>query len=101
MPDEATVREGGTVTFNVNGGGHGIAVYLSARTPREKTFRKTLCQGGAGVCNATTGTANLAYDIVDRHAPSHHRDRYGRESTAHRRSVPRFLSTSGQFPVSR
>jgi hypothetical protein len=36
VPDEATIRERGTVTFRVNGGGHGIAIYpVSKRTTRE------------------------------------------------------------------
>ena len=36
VPDDATIRKGGTVTFVVNGGGHGIAIYpVSTETTRE------------------------------------------------------------------
>ena len=27
VPDEVTIAKGGTVTFMVNGGGHGVAIY--------------------------------------------------------------------------
>ena len=36
VPDETTIRKGGTVTFVVNGGGHGIAIYpVSKNTTRD------------------------------------------------------------------
>ena len=36
VPNDTTVRKGGTVTFVVNGGGHGIAIYpVSKHTTRE------------------------------------------------------------------
>ena len=36
IPEDATIQKGGTVTFVVNGGGHGIAIYpVSKDTTRE------------------------------------------------------------------
>jgi hypothetical protein len=36
VPDEVTIRKRGTVTFRMNGGGHGLAIYpVSRRTTRE------------------------------------------------------------------
>jgi len=66
-PDDATVRVDGTVTFNVNGGGHGIAIYPVSRNTTREDISEDLCQGGAGLCNAATGTANNAYMVVDGH----------------------------------
>lgn len=89
MPDDVTIRKGGTVTFIVNGGGHGIAIHeVNKKTTREDVA-DDLCQGGAdeadrrgrnAVCNGTiitpgvdvngvsttiTGTDNLNYKITD------------------------------------
>ena len=48
VPDEVTILKGGTVTFQVNGGGHGVAIYpVSARTTRED-IEQDLCQTGPG-----------------------------------------------------
>ena len=41
VPDDATIRKGGTVTFVVNGPGHGIAIYRSARTRRGTTLERS------------------------------------------------------------
>ena len=98
LPDEATVREGGTVTFNVNGGGHGIAVYPVSKNTTREDISKDLCQGGAGLCNATTGTANLAYDVVD----GRHHLIIETDTAANQPRIDdpfhRFLSTSGSIP---
>jgi plastocyanin len=89
LPDDVTIRKGGTVTFVVNGGGHGIAIHeINKKTTRED-IAEDLCQGGANeadrrgrnaVCNASivtplvdvngvsttiTGTDNLNYTISD------------------------------------
>ncbi|HEY1308256.1 MAG TPA: hypothetical protein VGF24_32125 [Vicinamibacterales bacterium] len=65
VPDEAFVREGGTVTFNVNGGGHGIAIYPVSNNTTREDISGDLCQGGPALCNGAAGTANLAYQIID------------------------------------
>jgi plastocyanin len=89
LPDDVTIRKGGTVTFVVNGGGHGIAIHeVNKKTTRED-IAEDLCQGGTNeadrrgrnaVCNGTilnplvdvngvstniTGTENLNYTISD------------------------------------
>lgn len=76
-PDDVTVRQGGTVTFIVNGGGHGIAIHKVSRRTNRENIAEDLCQGPPGtteddratralLCNAAAGTANLNYDITDR-----------------------------------
>ena len=98
LPDEAKVREGGTVTFNVNGSGHGIAIYPVSKNTTREDISDDLCQGGAGVCNATTGTANLPYNIVD----GRHHLIIETDTAANQPRIDdpfhRFLSTSGSAP---
>jgi hypothetical protein len=84
LPDDVTIREGGTVTFIVNSGGHGIAIYPVSRNTTRDDIALDLCQGNEGVdeanradratvCNGTivdgstgiTGTQNLNYVIRD------------------------------------
>ena len=89
-PDDVTIRKDGTVTFVVNGGGHGIAIYPVSRNTTRDDIAADLCQGGVdeadragrnAVCNGTIatgvpnpqvagnplviGTQNLRYKIVD------------------------------------
>ena len=73
-PEEVIINKGGTVTFVVNGGGHGVAIYPVAKKTTRDDIAADLCQGGATeadrlgrslVCNGVTGTANLAYAITD------------------------------------
>jgi plastocyanin len=89
-PDDATIRKGGSVTFVVNGGGHGIAVHPVSRNTTRAGIAAQLCNNGIAdeadrrarnaVCNgrivtnpvdvngtptAVTGTDNLNYEIAD------------------------------------
>jgi plastocyanin len=75
-PDDVTIVQRGTVTFVVNGGGHGVAIYPVARKTTRAEIAADLCQGPPGtaendraaratVCNAATGTANKAYQLTD------------------------------------
>jgi plastocyanin len=75
-PDDVTVDEGGTVTFVVNGGGHGVALYRVDKKTTRADIAADLCQGPPGtaendraaratVCNAAAGTANKAYQLTD------------------------------------
>jgi len=60
-PDDVTIHKGGSVTFVVNGGGHGIAIHpVSKKTTREDVA-EDLCDG----TNHETGAANA---ITDRRA---------------------------------
>src|SRR5262245_53351299 len=82
LPDDVTIQKGGTVTFIVNGGGHGIAIHRVSKKTTRQDIAEDLCQGGAdeadragrfAVCNGTivtgvdsiVGTQNLAYRITD------------------------------------
>jgi hypothetical protein len=82
FPDDVAIRKGGTVTFVVNGGGHGVAIHRVSRRTTRRDIAEDLCQGGANeadragrfaVCNGTivtgvgtiVGTQNLAYQITD------------------------------------
>jgi len=88
FPDDVTILKGGTVTFVVNGGGHGIAIHPVAKKTTRDDIADDLCQGGANdadragralVCNGAvattvtiggtpvvvTGTQNLDYNITD------------------------------------
>ena len=82
LPDDVTIRQGGTVTFVINGGGHGVAIHRVSKKTTRQDIAEDLCQGGlndadrAGrflVCNGNivtgvgtiVGTQNLAYQITD------------------------------------
>jgi plastocyanin len=118
-PDDVTIREGGTVTFVVNGGNHGIAIHEVSRSTTRTDIAKDLCQGGANeadragrnaVCNGTivtgvgniVGTQNLAYEITDgRHklvidVPQNVANANPRVDDPE--SSRRLLSTSGAIP---
>jgi plastocyanin len=64
VPNEVTIFKGGTVTFIVNGGAHGIAVYPVSKNTTHAHTEEDLCQGGPAVCNGPA-TATLQYFIRD------------------------------------
>ena len=66
VPDEATIRKGGTVTFVVNGGGHGIAIYPVSRNTTRDDITMQLCAHDP-VTNACTDPAfaNADHTIRD------------------------------------
>jgi plastocyanin len=76
-PDDVTIVEGGTVTFVVNGGGHGVAIYKVAKKTTRDDIWPDLCNTPkttteedratrTAFCNAAAGTANLKYQLTDR-----------------------------------
>jgi plastocyanin len=94
MPNDVTIQKGGTVTFVVNGGGHGIAIHPVSKNTMRADIAADLCDGTtpentadpiadrrarAAVCNGAvvnnvvingaavtvTGTQNLDYMITD------------------------------------
>ena len=93
FPDDVTILKGGSVTFVVNGGGHGIAIHPVSKKTTRADIAEDLCDGAtaenpdpikdrrarAAVCNGTvvtpttingtpvsvTGTQNLDYSITD------------------------------------
>ena len=57
LPDEVTIFKGGMVTFIMNGGGHGIAIYPVSKNTTREHIAEDLCQGGPTVCNVPAMTA--------------------------------------------
>jgi plastocyanin len=107
LPDDVTVQKGGTVTFVVNGGGHGLAIYPVSRNTTREDISEDLCQGGDTVCNATVpttdpenpvGTQNLRYQIKD----GRNHLVIDTDTGAHQPRVDdprdRFVATSGTIP---
>ena len=84
-PDDVTIVKGGTVTFIVNGGGHGIAIHEVSKKTTRADIAEDLCDGNnhetghgneaadriarasatGGNCNAAAGTANQNFVITD------------------------------------
>lgn len=71
-PNDVTIFKGGTVTFTMNGPGHGFAIYPVSKNTTRAHIAEDLCQGGAGAqspdpttCNVTNATAALPYTITD------------------------------------
>src|SRR5262249_39563552 len=46
-PNDVTINKGGTVTFEVNGGGHGIAIYPVSKNTDREDIGEDLCQPNA------------------------------------------------------
>ena len=67
VPDDVTIFKGGTVTFIVNGGAHGVAIYEVSKDTTRADIEEDLCQGGQVVCNQAAGTQSLPYTVTDGH----------------------------------
>ena len=67
LPDEVEIFKDGTVTFIVNGGAHGIAIYEVSKNTTRAHIEEDLCQGGQAVCNLASGTGALPYTVTDGH----------------------------------
>jgi plastocyanin len=65
VPNDVTILKGGTVTFVMNGTGHGIAIYPVSKNTTRAHIEEDLCQGGPDLCNMTAQTAQLQYLITD------------------------------------
>ena len=65
VPDDVTVFKGGTVTFVMNGTGHGIAIYPVSKNTTRAHIAEDLCQGGPEVCNVANQSAQRQYLITD------------------------------------
>jgi plastocyanin len=61
LPNDVTITKGGTVTFVVNGGGHGIAIHPVSKDTTREDIAADLCDGN----NHETGAGN---EITDRRA---------------------------------
>jgi hypothetical protein len=61
VPDEATIRKDGSVTFVVNGPGHGIAIYAVSRNTTRDDISEQLCAHDA----ATNACLDPAFANAD------------------------------------
>lgn len=65
-PNDVTIGRDGTVTFEFNGGGHGIAIYQVSKKTTRRDIEEDLCQPSPAACNPQgTATSNLQYLITD------------------------------------
>src|SRR5215210_1898270 len=64
-PNDVSIFKGGTVTFMMNGTGHGIAIYPVSKNTTREDIAEDLCQGGPDVCNVPNMTAAQPYTITD------------------------------------
>ena len=58
-PDEVTIVKGGTVTFTMNGPGHGVAIYPVSKNTTRAHISEDLCQGVYGSASPDPTTATL------------------------------------------
>lgn len=66
VPNEVTINKGGTVTFRVNGGGHGIAIYPVSKNTSRDDVTSQLCVHNAVTDLCVDPTfANGAHQILD------------------------------------
>ena len=70
FPDEVTITKGGTVAFNVVGGGHFITIYPVSRNTTREDIEEDLLQADGTGCwefapGETTCTANSRYLVTD------------------------------------
>ena len=73
-PEETTVSKGGEVTFQVHGGGHGIALYRVSRDTTRDGIGQFLCPGAdpatladpaQHACNLSASNANAQHIVND------------------------------------
>jgi hypothetical protein len=73
-PEEVSITEGGQITFQVHGGGHGIAIYRVSKKTTRDTIGQFLCPGvdphtldnpALHTCNLSATNANAAHIISD------------------------------------
>jgi plastocyanin len=65
-PDEVTIAKGGTVTFEINGGAHGIGIYPVNIETTRADIEAGLCQPDPATCSPQGATtSNLEYFVYD------------------------------------
>jgi plastocyanin len=97
VPEEATIRQGGTVTFVVNGGFHGIAIYPVSKNTTREDITAQLCPHD--VNNICTDSAFANADHAIRDGRDHIVIETGTNAQFARIDDPtnRLFSTSGQL----
>jgi hypothetical protein len=73
-PEEVTVVKGGQVTFQIHGGGHGMAIYEVSKDTTREGIGEMLCPGAdphtiadptLHTCNLSASNANALHNIAD------------------------------------
>jgi hypothetical protein len=73
-PEEVTIRKGGQITFQIHGGGHGIAIYSVSKNTTRDGLGQFLCAGAdpkqapdpsSLICNLSANNANAPHNVVD------------------------------------
>jgi plastocyanin len=75
-PEEVTIKQGGEVTFQIHGGGHGFAIYEVSKDTTREELGQYLCKGDdpehiadptLHVCNLLPANSDAAHEIKDGH----------------------------------
>jgi hypothetical protein len=75
-PEEVTILKDGQVTFQIHGGGHGMAIYEVSKDTTRDNIGQFLCAGtdpatitnpDFHVCNLNASNANAGHNIADGH----------------------------------
>ena len=73
-PEEVTIKQGGEVTFQIHGGGHGFAIYEVSKDTTREQLGQYLCAGedpkniaepALHVCNLSPMNADAAHTVND------------------------------------
>ena len=73
-PEEVTIKQGGEVTFQVHGGGHGFAIYEVSKDTTREELGQYLCMGmdpkeiadpTLHACNLLATNANAVHEVKD------------------------------------
>ena len=73
-PEEVTIRQGGEVTFQIHGGGHGFAIYEVSKDTTREELGQYLCKGDDPngiehpddhVCNLSVPNSNAMHEVKD------------------------------------
>src|ERR1044071_2231769 len=76
VPEEVTIQKGGEVTFQIHGGGHGMAIYEVSKDTTRDEVGQFLCPGtdpekigtpGAHPCNLNALNSGANHIILDGH----------------------------------
>jgi hypothetical protein len=73
-PEEVTIKQGGEVTFQIHGGGHGFAIYEVSKDTTREELGQYLCKGedpngiehpSLHVCNLSAVNADAEHTVKD------------------------------------
>jgi hypothetical protein len=75
-PEEVTIKQGGEVTFQIHGGGHGFAIYEVSKDTTREELGQYLCEGedpknidvansDDHACNLSAANADALHEVKD------------------------------------